>query len=51
MIVACVNTGTSFFAGFVVFSTLGHLAHVQNKDVADVATSGKVFIHVPKGRT
>ncbi|XP_030855876.1 sodium- and chloride-dependent GABA transporter 1 [Strongylocentrotus purpuratus] len=40
MIVACVNTGTSFFAGFVVFSTLGHLAHVQNKDVADVATSG-----------
>jgi SNF family Na+-dependent transporter len=38
--VACVNTGTSFFAGFVVFSVLGFMANQQGVDVSKVAESG-----------
>ncbi|MDT8300032.1 MAG: sodium-dependent transporter [Sedimentisphaerales bacterium] len=34
------NCGTSFFAGFVVFSMLGYLAKVQGLPVADVTESG-----------
>ena len=39
-----VNSGTSFFAGFIVFSILGHMAKVQNKTVAEVAESGKFYV-------
>ena len=34
------NCGTSFFAGFVVFSMLGYLAKVQGLPVSDVTASG-----------
>ena len=34
------NCGTSFFAGFVVFSMLGYLAHVQGLPVPEVTASG-----------
>jgi len=34
------NCGTSFFAGFVVFSMLGYLAKVQGLPVPDVTDSG-----------
>ena len=39
-ITGLVNCGTSFLAGFAVFSTLGYLAHMTGKGVEDVVTSG-----------
>lgn len=40
-IIACVVSSlTSLFSGFVIFSVLGHMAHIQQKAVGDVAKSG-----------
>ena len=40
-IIACiVSSATSLFSGFVIFSVLGHMAHVQHKPVGEVAKSG-----------
>ncbi|XP_060687924.1 sodium- and chloride-dependent neutral and basic amino acid transporter B(0+)-like [Hemiscyllium ocellatum] len=49
-IVCVVNCATSVFAGFITFSTLGHMAHVQNKPVSEVAQSGfgLAFIAYPE---
>lgn len=44
MIISSVNCGTSFFAGFVVFSVLGFMAHILETTVKDVATSGTVWL-------
>lgn len=41
-ILALVNSGTSFFAGFVVFSVLGFMAAEQGVDISKVAESGKM---------
>ena len=41
VIVAIVNCGTSVFAGFVIFSVIGYMAHEMKVDVADVTDSGK----------
>ncbi|MHC4531601.1 MAG: sodium-dependent transporter, partial [Planctomycetota bacterium] len=43
------NCGTSFFAGFVVFSMLGYLAKVQGLTVSEVTTAGTglAFIAFP----
>jgi len=38
--VATANCITSFFAGFVVFSFIGFMAHSVNKDIEDVIVSG-----------
>ncbi|XP_060687932.1 sodium- and chloride-dependent neutral and basic amino acid transporter B(0+)-like, partial [Hemiscyllium ocellatum] len=43
IIVCVVNCATSVFAGFIIFSTLGHMAHVQNKPVSEVAQSETVI--------
>jgi NSS family neurotransmitter:Na+ symporter len=40
LITGLANCGTSFFAGFVVFSMLGYLAQVQGLPVPDVTESG-----------
>ncbi len=40
LITGLANCGTSFFAGFVVFSMLGYLAKIQGLPVPEVTTSG-----------
>ncbi|XP_038631339.1 sodium- and chloride-dependent neutral and basic amino acid transporter B(0+)-like [Scyliorhinus canicula] len=50
-IIVCVaNCATSVFAGFAIFSVLGHMAHVQDKPVPEVVQSGfgLVFIAYPE---
>ena len=42
VIVSIINSSTSFLAGFVVFAVLGHMAHVQNVPIENVAESGKI---------
>lgn len=39
-ITALINSGTSLFAGFVVFAVLGHMAWIADTPVSDLATSG-----------
>ncbi|XP_051877847.1 sodium- and chloride-dependent neutral and basic amino acid transporter B(0+)-like isoform X1 [Pristis pectinata] len=38
--VCIVNCATSVFSGFAIFSVLGHMAHLQDKSVSEVAESG-----------
>ena len=40
LIISCVNSGTSLFSGFVIFSVIGYMAKSQGKSVEDVAQSG-----------
>ena len=45
LIIPAVNCGTSFYAGFVIFSILGFMAKDAGLTVEEVVTSGK-FGHV-----
>jgi len=40
IITTMANCGTSFFAGFVIFSTIGYLAQATGKPIMDVANEG-----------
>lgn len=40
-ILAVINSSTSFFSGFVVFSVLGFMASEQGVDISKVAESGE----------
>ena len=41
LIVSLINCGTSLFAGFVIFSTLGFAAFKLNMKVGDVVKGGE----------
>lgn len=44
------NSGTSFVAGFAIFSALGFMAYEQNTDISKVAESGESWEHVQWSR-
>lgn len=46
MLVPFINEGTSLFAGFVIFSVLGFMAHEADTSVDKIVTQGKMLCSV-----
>ncbi|KAG2471256.1 INE protein, partial [Polypterus senegalus] len=53
LIVSLTNSVTSIFAGFVIFSAIGYMAHIHNLPVDNIATDGPglVFVVYPEAFT
>lgn len=43
MALCFLNSGTSFVAGFAIFSILGFMSYEQNVPISEVAESGEAF--------
>ncbi|CAD7077168.1 unnamed protein product [Hermetia illucens] len=46
LLTSCINSATSFVAGFVIFSVLGYMAHSSGQHIEDVATEGPGLVFV-----